>query len=169
MFKKIIFMKFYSIIAIGLSLCLFFSESKNNENHQNSNLKAVTETYIQDFTLFQKEVDELVLISSKPKIHSDLPLIKNQIQQTRYAYKRVEFLFDYFQTKYNYQFINGGPLPKVAHENAAVDVIPPNGLQTLDEIIFSENAATQLPEILELSKQLNKALDLLLLIICLLK
>ncbi len=152
-------MKFYSIIIAGLSLCVFFSTGENKKKLPNVSAKAVTEAYLQDFILFQKEIDELVALTSKSQIHSDLFEIKKQIKQTRYAYKRVEFIFDYFQPKYNYQFINGGPLPKVAHENADVDVIPPNGLQTLDEIIYSKDVETQLQEILELAKQLNESID----------
>ena len=80
--------------------------------------------------------------------------LKNQIDTVRASYKRIEYLFDYFNTKYNYYFINGGPLPKIDIEAYDDPLLQPLGLQRLDELIYSEDALDVLPELIMLSSRL---------------
>ncbi len=83
--------------------------------------------------------------------------LRDQIISTRLAYKRIEFLFDYNHTKYNYLNINGGPLLKIDEDQPDAPPIKPNGLQALDELIFLDDIDSERNHINELSQELLKA------------
>jgi len=116
----------------------------------------IAQAYAHNFRLFQEEAGELAEMA---RGQAALPLLRQQIIETRKAYKRIEFLFDYQKTAYNYLYINGGPLPKINEEDAGGEAIEPNGLQTLDELIFSEEAETQRAEIEKLAAGLSQSVD----------
>ncbi len=134
---------------------LDFSSTKENQD-LNEN---ISQSYFKDFLLFQKEINELARIATEEKTEVNLPILRAQFIETRHAYKRIEFLFDYLQTTYNYLYINGAPLPKNSEESN--DIVEPNGLQTIDELLFSNDAADQITSIRELAKELKKSIDLI--------
>lgn len=80
--------------------------------------------------------------------------LQNRIIITREAYKKVEPFVEYFQIQATTRYINGAPLPKVDESAPEHAVIPPLGLQTLDETIFSDEANAE--EIVELAEQLKR-------------
>ena len=116
----------------------------------------ITQAYTENFLLFQEETGKLAALTKGPY---ELPLLRRQVMETRYAFKRIEFLFDYSKPHYNYLHINGGPIPKVDKEDVNGDIVPPNGLQRLDELVFSEEAMAQPEEIEKLAGELKKSVD----------
>ncbi|MCB0597875.1 MAG: cytochrome-c peroxidase [Lewinellaceae bacterium] len=116
----------------------------------------VAQAYAADFRLFQEAAEELAEMADN---HAAPLLLRRQITETRMAFKRVEFLFDYNKTYYNQLHINGPPLPKVDKENVNGDIVPPNGLQALDELIFSEEAKEQGALIEKLASDLKVSAD----------
>lgn len=82
--------------------------------------------------------------------------LQNQLKTTRLQFKTVEFLLDYFDPYLVSKSINGAPLPKLEPHVPEVNVIQPNGLQTLDELIFSDNPTEELEEIIQLTTKLKK-------------
>ena len=126
-------------------------------NEEQATSKKIAILYSKNFQTFQGEVTKLAKIANLSSSEEDLLKVKDQITAARYAYKKVEFLFDYLQTSYSHLFINGGPLPKLTEESD--DIIEPNGLQTLDELIFSAEAFNQIEHIRKLANDLNKSVD----------
>jgi cytochrome c peroxidase len=140
----------------------FFSWPTLQNKSTNSNaagLSAISKAYFWDFRVFENEVDQLVKLSH-PDI-ANIEELKHQITATRYAYKRIEFLFDYRHTDFNKLYINGGPLPKINESSADEFLIHPNGLQTLDELIFSEEAALKIQTIHDLAMELKNSVELI--------
>lgn len=84
-----------------------------------------------------------------------LDTLQNQLLETRNSYKHVELFMEYFQREAVAKYINGAPLPKLYTSAPGINVIDPNGLQTLDELIFSDNPAESAEEITQLSKKLK--------------
>ncbi len=150
-------MKVFAFIILIFGLLtpsvIDFSSVKKNQDFT----ERITQVYFKDFRQFQKEVDELAKVVSTTKTEEDISILRNQFIESRYAYKRIEFLFDYLQTSYNYLFINGGPFPKNSEESD--DLIEPNGFQPIEEILFSDEAAAQIPQIAKLTKELSKSVD----------
>lgn len=141
-------------IIIAAAAISWFNFSATKKPPQNAAQK-ITQAYLEDFNLFRKEVTNLANLADST---DDRTLLRRQIAETRFAYKRIEFFFDYLLTHYNYLYINGAPLPKLDAETYD-SIIPPNGLQTLDELIFSDEASSQLFEIKRLSVELQQALE----------
>ncbi|NJM93676.1 MAG: hypothetical protein HC842_02555, partial [Cytophagales bacterium] len=81
---------------------------------------------------------------------------RHQFTQVRLAYKRLEYLAEYYEPELVKLNINGAPLPK--HNpgtEAARTVEEPLGLQILDELIFGEEALAQRAQIQTLLTQLK--------------
>lgn len=116
----------------------------------------IAQAYAADFYRFQAEVGKLAALA---RHQAEIPLLREQLANSRYAFKRVEYLFDYTKTHYNYLHVNGPPLPKVDKEDVNGDIVGPNGLQALDELLFSEEAEEQRAHIQALAAELKKSVD----------
>lgn len=139
----------FSIIAI-LSLAV---GQKSND----SVTEAFRTIYFDDFDQFRQEVTSLSQVAANTTFDDDILLLQRQLTKTRLAYKKIEYVFDYYDFQYVYMNINGGPLPKIDKENARSDIVEPNGLQTLDELIFCDQPFEEIKTITKLSSQLDKA------------
>ena len=151
-------MKTISTILAIFGILSIFGLRTDSRNSGEETTEAILQAYFDDFRVFHKEVIKLESMTAEEET-IDIQALQQQIIQTRIAYKRIEFLFDYLQTLYNYLYINGGPLPKVNEDNN--EIVPPNGLQTLDELIFSEDAENQLELISQLALELKNAVDII--------
>lgn len=65
--------------------------------------------------------------------------------QTRLAYKQVELFVDYYDPYAVRRYINGAPLPSIDRSMPGINILEPEGLQILDELLFS-NSPEALPE-----------------------
>ena len=72
----------------------------------------------------------------------------------RKAYKRVEFLLEYFDPQAAKVQLNGAPLPKLEPNAPELIIIQPKGLQVLDELIFSQDPTAKKKEIVKLTTHL---------------
>ncbi len=111
-----------------------------------------------DFNSFQMELDSLKELVDHSNSEIEEVELRNQLTATRMAFKKIEFVFDYLEPGYSYLYVNGGPLPKLHKEVAEIDIIPPNGLQRLDELVFSEEMSECLPEIIIRTNELVEAI-----------
>lgn len=149
--KALIFL----VIAMGAQGFEFIPDNKAQDVAQK-----IARAHFEDFRLFQKEVDQMAAIAAMQQDQLDLSLLQKQLAAARYAFKRIEFIFDYRQTSYNYFFINGGPFPKIDGEgNTGLDVAPPKGLQTLSELLAGEEAAEQENHLKQLTLDLKESVD----------
>lgn len=137
------------ILLVGCSL----SKSTTKEEVKASHLE-IFHQYGKDFLLFQKEVEIFKHSVDNYYRVGSLENLQSQLAKTRLAYKSIEFLFDYLEPNYAYLYVNGGPLPKLHKEVSEVDIVPPNGLQRLDELVFADELEDELSEVKELSDQL---------------
>jgi cytochrome c peroxidase len=72
----------------------------------------------------------------------------------RKAFKRVEFLLEYFDPQAVKVQLNGAPLPKLEPNAPELVIIQPKGLQVLDELIFSDDPLSEKKEIVKLTTHL---------------
>ncbi len=142
------------LLVTGILSALGFNFSTEKEGRDTA--QQIAQSYSADFRIFQEEVNKLAELAQGP---FNLPQLRRQLAGARYAYKRVEFLFDYTKGHYNYLFINGAPLPKVDKEDVNGEVVEPNGLQALDELLYSEEALAQRMHIAALAAGLKKSVD----------
>jgi len=138
---------------------MLLSDSNNHRvsSPQDVIHQTISNQYKQDFEVFQQNATKLYEVISKNK---SLKLIQKQFTKTRTSYKEIEFLYDYTQTNFNYYNINGSPLPKYNQSHTDGKIYDPNGLQTLDELLFSKNVSSQLDKVEEIAKLLKEKTDL---------
>ncbi len=154
-------MKLTSIFT--LILCLFIVTGHQSESIQKTAqqdiIEKISKSYIDAFLSFQKEVNKLVELTSKATTETDISSLQNQVTKTRFAFKKIEFIYDYNHTKYSHVFINGAPLLKFDVDLTGGNILEPNGLQTLDELIFSDEVSNQFKHINEVAIQLKEKVD----------
>jgi cytochrome c peroxidase len=81
--------------------------------------------------------------------------LQHTLLQTRLAYKKLEFYVAFHYPEFVKENINGAPLLHIEKEGTRPKVVPPVGLQVLDEMIFSENPSELKNDIEALAKRLK--------------
>ncbi|MTB49866.1 cytochrome-c peroxidase [Lewinella sp. W8] len=114
-------------------------EKTSLEFHQNLDDFAVT------LENYQRAVDELATSSEE---------IRRLHLETRAQFKEVEFLLEYAEPASVKRYLNGAPLPKTEPSVPEVIVLEPSGLQTLDELVFSDEIDRK--EVAQLLKKLRE-------------
>ena len=108
-------------------------------------------------TTFRKElgviIGELTQLEKSLLQHSAPPQVKQYFCNSRMAYKKVEYLVEYYYPHLS-KIINGPALPYADGENS-LSVIAPQGFQLLEEKIFTEGQPVQWREALSLTGQLR--------------
>lgn len=105
---------------------------------------------------FKGEIENLKVVSEKTRAGEvSVEQLKSQLVKTRLSYKKLEFLLEYFYPEYVEEHINGAPLLHIETFDTNPMVIPPEGLQVLDEMIFADDFNENAKEIALLSLQLQ--------------
>jgi cytochrome c peroxidase len=86
--------------------------------------------------------------------------LRSTLTSTRLRYKKVEFYIAFHYPEYTNEHLNGAPLLHVVRGTSA-SVEPPEGLQVLDELIFSDEAASERVKISSLASKLKTAYEIL--------
>ncbi len=158
---------------------------------------SATEIYQVDFSsIIKRQVDQLgqeidlLVLNAEKFQHKEISKkeLQQQLQQTRYAFKKAEGALTYYYPEHIKAYVNGAPLPhpdpfpikkdapdyyvmspeaykkslpldvlEAGHYLGKPRVAAPEGLQTLDELIFAENELDA-TKILQLSKRLKSFL-----------
>lgn len=82
--------------------------------------------------------------------------LRSKLTETRLSYKRVEFLLEYFYPEYVEEYINGAPLKRIERHDTRPFVIPPEGLQVLDEFLFADESGIEPREVFKLTQKLEE-------------
>lgn len=124
--KKIFYFILSTILLIGI---IFNSCSKNIEEVGNKKIKNLA---IQNLDNLSNELNHLSdLVTSNDRL-----AIKESFLNGRIAYKKVEYLIQYFQDQ-NIRFYNGPNIPYVDNGMRNNVVNPPEGLQVLEELVYN--------------------------------
>lgn len=115
--------------------------------------------YMKDFKesayIFDKAAEEF----RNGKISLDS--LRAVLSKTRISYKKVEFYLAFHYTEYVNEHINGAPLLHIEKSGTYPVVLPPEGLQVLDELVFSDEANDEKVQIATLAKKLSSNYKLL--------
>ncbi|GER60414.1 cytochrome-c peroxidase [Patiriisocius marinus] len=118
------------------------------------------------FNSFLNEVELAAIILDESAAAFQLQKIpidtlKTHILDTRNAYKKVEFFLAYYNPDFVNSHLNGAPLLKIQKSGSEPSVIPPEGLQVLDELIFSETPKNERVKISALAKKFKANVSIL--------
>lgn len=141
--------KSIKLISCVFSILIFLSfksKLQGTSSDFESNLALELKNEIDGLELNSKAFREnKISIDSLQKVYLDC----------RKAYKKVEFQLAFQFPEYVSSKINGAPLLHIEKENSRPILANPEGLQVLDELIFSDESAENKNEIANLAIRLN--------------
>lgn len=139
-----------TIIAALLCSAFFLVAFSNDPEYT---LPDVVQQYTADLNKDIVTLDKVANDFSYGK--TTLAALKNQLAITRLSFKKVEFYLAFHYPEYCKEHLNGAPLMQIEKEGTQPKVIEPEGLQVLDEMVFSDNPAEHKHEIAALAKRLT--------------
>jgi cytochrome c peroxidase len=69
--------------------------------------------------------------------------LQASLKSTRNSFKEIEFYIAYHYPEFTKTHLNAAPLFHIEAAGTSAYTLPPEGLQVLDELIFSEEAADE--------------------------
>jgi cytochrome c peroxidase len=120
----------------------------------------VKEAYLHDLRLLEKQTFTLSQ-ASKGLVEGTEKLDKVQALfiDCRKTFKKIEFLAEYLDPEYVKKYINGAPLPRLSTDDNRM-IEAPEGLQTIEELLFSENPLEESEKIISLTRRLHNNVKL---------
>jgi len=144
-----------SVVAITATVISFsFSSESGYENYP-----AVISKYTLEFSQAVNKLDQSAENFKSGKISLDS--LQSVVAQTRISYKKIEFYLAFHYTEYVNEHINGAPLLHIEKAGTSSVVLTPEGLQVLDELVFSDEAITEKVQIAAIAKKLSSNYNLL--------
>lgn len=113
----------------------------------------VLSNYFSQFNLSLEKLDKITNDFRYGK--TSLDSVQLAVKNTRLSYKKVEFFLAFYYAEYIKSHINGAPLMHIEKEGTMPKVVSPEGLQVLDELIFSDEAEAERNQIASLSKTIR--------------
>ncbi|WP_308990886.1 cytochrome c peroxidase [Mariniflexile litorale] len=149
MFKSISFFKVYLVVSSAFLLELFISfDFKNKEDLQDA---FIQNELLKTYKVFS-EMDAIAEMYQEGEV--TIENLKLSVTKSRLQFKRIEFYLAYYYPEYVKKHINGAPLLRVEFENAT-SVLEPEGLQVIDELVYSDDSLEQGNLIYGLTKRLK--------------
>ncbi|MDO6761680.1 cytochrome c peroxidase [Tamlana sp. 2_MG-2023] len=150
MFKSIGFLRIFMVTGgvILLGILLSFNSQKD-ELLQSDDF--VRNELLKTYKVFSEmEAISEMYLSGTVTIED----LKKAVSKSRLQYKRIEFYLAYHYPEYIKKHINGAPLLRLEFENST-SILEPEGLQVLDELVYSEEVLKNVPLIYDLNKRLK--------------
>lgn len=158
LYRKI---KFLCFGLLGLAITLAFFSFSSEISYQDVPLKINTQLLERYSLELNSSVQKLDYVANEFKFDkTKIDSLQKQLSKTRISYKKIEFLLAFYYPEYVKEHINGAPLLFIKKGTSPV-VLEPEGLQVLDELIFSEEAEDEKVTIAALAKKLTANYGLL--------
>jgi len=100
---------------------------------------------LRDFKIELEYLKNDVELYSQEKI--SLEKLQQTLRNTRNSFKEIEFFVAYYYPEFTKTHLNAAPLFHIEAAGTSAYTLPPEGLQVLDELIFSNEASEQKEEI----------------------
>ncbi|AZA54743.1 cytochrome-c peroxidase [Chryseobacterium sp. G0201] len=128
------------ILLMGFAIMSFNPTYTGTENENTFVNKGLT-----DFKSKLEQLKSDVYQFSEDKI--SLEDLRKSLSNTRNSYKEIEFYIAYHYPEFSKTHLNAAPLFHIEAAGTSAYTLPPEGLQVLDELIFSDEAGEQKEEI----------------------
>lgn len=132
------------ILLIGFAIMSFNPTYKGVETENSFVNKGLAD--------FKSKLDQLKTDAyqfSEDKI--SLEDLQKSLKETRNSFKEIEFYIAYHYPEFTKSKLNAAPLFHIEAAGTKAYTLPPEGLQVLDELIFSDEAAEQKDEIITIT------------------
>lgn len=113
---------------------------------------------------FKNFINKLSILKSDTHLFQQhkisLEDLQLSLKNTRNSYKEIEFYIAYHYPEFSKTHLNAAPLFHIESTGTASNTLPPEGLQVLDELVFSDEVNMQKDKIVEITELLyNKYID----------
>lgn len=147
----------YSIYTLIILVIIIFSSCTSGDKYilstENFN------NYLNNTSLALESLDKTATAFKLGQVNADS--LQTVLTNARLAYKKIEFYISYYNPDYVGKYLNGAPLLKISKSGSQPTVLPPEGLQVLDELIYAENPAQEKVQIAALSKKVKSQFNIL--------
>jgi len=137
-------MRFYPlaiiVLLIGFAVMSFNPIYKGIESENTMINKGLT-----DFKINLDHLKSDAYLFAEEKI--SLEDLQKTLSRTRNSYKEIEFYIAYHYPEFSKTHLNAAPLFHIEAAGTKAFTLPPEGLQVLDELIFSDEASEKKEEI----------------------
>ncbi|XOV66413.1 MAG: cytochrome-c peroxidase [Fluviicola sp.] len=109
-----------------------------------SDIQQTPSVHIQDWFLKNRDDLDIQLAGVESALESEQTSAEliEKYEKTRYAFKKIEFLYAYIDPQLYHTYLNGAPLPKLMKKVPEQIIIEPGGFQRLDELMFEDEINT---------------------------
>ena len=121
---------------VALAFFSFASESSYHDIPLKVN-KQLLEKYADDLNTSVQQLDRVADVFQLGK--TPLDSLQKALASTRLHYKKIEFVLAFYYPEYVKEHLNGAPLLFIK-KGTSPTVLEPEGLQVLDELVFSDEA-----------------------------
>lgn len=139
---------YFLICTIVFGTSLNFNSTSVNNDYYSTQIIEDSNTFLNA----TKTLDSIAQQFSASK--SSVSNLKEQLATARHSFKRIEFYTAFKYAEFIESHINGAPLHKVSYVKNRSEIKPPEGLQILDELIYSEDVHKEAINIASLTKKL---------------
>jgi cytochrome c peroxidase len=115
--------------------------------------------YLSESCSALEQLDETATAFKRGQVSADS--LRTILTNARLAYKKIEFYVAYYNPEFTGKHLNGAPLLKIAKSGNQPTVVPPEGLQVLDELIYAEDPSEEKVQIAALSKKVKTEFNVL--------
>ena len=115
--------------------------------------------YLNTTSVALEKLDETATAFKRGQVSADS--LQTVLTNARLSYKRIEFYVAYYNPEFTGKHLNGAPLLKISKSGNQPTVVPPEGLQVLDELIYAEDPSEEKVQIAALSKKIKAEFNLL--------
>lgn len=154
MFSKLKYYFIGGIIAGSVALSLSFTTESEYKKYP-----VTISRFTNDFKEAAMFLDKTAADFRAGKIGVDS--LRNTVARTRVSYKKIEFYLAYNYPEYANEHFNGAPLLHIEKSGTSPVVLTPEGLQVLDELVFSDEVTKEKAQVSALAKKLNNSYILL--------
>ncbi len=123
-FLKILVLSFLSLLFLGLKSAQDFDKN-NRAKDLATDFVASTDVLTKVAADFQNR-------------KTDVQDLRKAVENARFSYKKIQFLWDYFYPEFAEKNLNGAPLMQAQRFDTRPEVVPPLGMQVLDEMFFAD-------------------------------
>lgn len=146
--RLIFSMKSYLILILVL-LTTIFVMSFNTVDKGQSVESSFIRNGLSDFKFNLESLKADVELFKEDKI--SLEELQKSLSNTRNSYKEIEFYIAYHYPEFSKTHLNAAPLFRIEAAGTTAYTLPPEGLQVLDELIFSDEAAEKKDKISDIT------------------
>ncbi len=135
----------FLIVLLTIAGLILFSAANDVQTQP---IATVKKQYLNDLNNFSIAIQDLRIAAEKLDHEPEnIENLKKAHLQARLSFKKFEYLLSYLDSEGVKDFLNGAPLLSFERAAPSMSILEPEGLQILDEMIFSEEVVELKPEI----------------------